>query len=80
MPDDKKGPKVKELMSYMTKRKKPWTVAVYDRKTKKRAVGNSLAEILETFGEHSDDIVVIDYQKWKNFAKEEGLSEEDSDL
>ncbi len=80
MPKNGHLPKVKQLMSYITKRKKSWTVAVYDRKTKKRAVGNSLAEILQNFGEHSDDIVVVDYQEWRNFAKNEGLSDDEADL
>jgi hypothetical protein len=61
--------KIQELITYVTKRKKPWAVAVFDRKTKKRAVGNSLGEILKDFGEHSDDLVVVDYQEWKNRQK-----------
>lgn len=58
--------RIKELISYVTKRKKPWSVAVFDRKTKKRAVGDSLAEVLQKFGEHSDDLVVVDYREWMN--------------
>jgi hypothetical protein len=58
--------KIQELISYVNKRKKPWAVAVFDRKTKKRAVGASLSAVLEDFGEHSDDLLVIDYAEWKN--------------
>jgi hypothetical protein len=58
--------RIKELITYVTKRKKSWKVAVFDRKTKKRAVGNSLAEILEKLGEHSDELVVVDHSEWVN--------------
>lgn len=60
--------KIKQLYSYIAKRKKPWSVAVYDKKSKKRVVSDSLAAALKRFDKHldSEDLIVIDYRKWQN--------------
>lgn len=65
MADQQDNIKVKALFSYISKRKKPWGVAVFDQKTKKRAVGNSLSELLTKFKKHSE-LVVVNYQEWLN--------------
>lgn len=66
MADDNENIKVKTLMSYISKRKKPWGVAVFDKKTNKRAVGNSLSEVLVKFKKHTEELIVVNYREWIN--------------
>lgn len=56
--------KVKQLVTYLAKRKSPWLVAVYDKKSKKRAVGQSLAEVLKKMDVDAEDLIVINYREW----------------
>lgn len=68
---EKKKLNIKGLLSYISKRKKPWSVAVFDKKTGKRAVGDSMAEVMEKLPNPSEDVVVINNQEFTAQTKED---------
>lgn|GEM_PF-3481992 len=63
---------IKSLLSYVSKLKKQWSVAVYDPITKRRAVANSLPEAIKKLGEKSPEavLVIIDQKTSENINKE----------
>lgn len=63
---------IKSLLSYVSKLKKSWSVAVYDPITKKRAVANSLPEAIEKLGEkpNTSELVIIDQKTSENINRE----------
>jgi hypothetical protein len=55
---------IKQLLSYVSKLKSPWSVAVFNPKTKKRAVGESLPQAMKKLQLKDDaqDVVVLDHK------------------
>jgi len=60
-------PEIQGFVSYLSKRKKPWSVAVFDKKSKKRAVGKNLGDIIIHFKKvKNPELVVIDFREWEH--------------
>jgi len=75
---DSDKPKIKQLIAYISRRKKPWRVAVYDKKTKKRAVGKTLPEVLKKIDKPTDDLIIIDKKEYEMQVTSASPDEEDT--
>lgn len=61
--DENKTPSYKSFLSYVSRLKKAWNIAVYDPQSKKRAVADTLPHAIEKLKKDdgmSKEVIVID--------------------
>lgn len=61
--NEEKTPNFKTLLSYVSRLKKGWNIAVYDPHSKKRAVADTLPQAMEKLKReegNTEEVIVID--------------------
>lgn len=74
--EENKTPSFKGLLSYVSRLKKAWTVAVYDPQSKKRAVADTLPHAIEKLNKEtgspvSSEVIVLDHKIAAQLTEEE---------